>query len=64
MNRETYALKERERERVDEGTNIREVHPLVFCVRRAVSYLNSFSDFPRRSRTSHWVVKASWGGIP
>lgn len=29
-----------------------------------VSYLNSFSDFPRRSRTSHWVVKASWGGIP
>lgn len=28
------------------------------------THLNSFSDFPRRSLTSHWLVKASWGGIP
>lgn len=27
-------------------------------------YLNSFSLFPRRSRTSQWELKASWGGIP
>lgn len=29
-----------------------------------VSYLNSFSLLPRRSRTSHWQEKASWEGIP
>lgn len=27
-------------------------------------YLNSFSLFPRRSRTSQWELKASWGGMP
>lgn len=27
-------------------------------------YLNSFSVFPRRSRTSQWELKASWGGMP
>lgn len=27
-------------------------------------YLNSFSLFPRRSRTSQCELKASWGGIP
>lgn len=30
----------------------------------SVSYLNSFSLLPRRSRTSHWQEKASWEGIP
>lgn len=34
------------------------------CSTKHSTYLNSFSDLPRRSRTSHWVVKASWGGIP
>lgn len=37
--------------------------PKLACLPRP-PYLNSFSLFPRRSRTSQWELKASWGGIP
>lgn len=33
------------------------------CLATAL-YLNSFSLFPFRSRTSQWELKASWGGMP
>lgn len=70
MKSDTYALGERNRSLKWMTKTCRSVYTaLRYATAKqwkdgTVTYLNSFSDFPRRSLTNHWVVKASWGGIP